>query len=173
YQIKIYDNVIDIKPVLEAIERNQCAAVASDMSRIQQNIEDPNVKRAFNNIITSLSRLLNNLVKGTLRKVLFLGENDVDINKNYKNCTTICYSIHIRRWIEVALNTFDALNFSEGEKKITLIRRVVDILDGYGEPIPLDDNDRNKKGQERNGKEKAGTIMGRADKLRKTIEKNC
>ncbi|ETO21276.1 hypothetical protein RFI_15929, partial [Reticulomyxa filosa] len=81
YQTKIYDDAIDIEPILEAIRKHEYPTIVSELLRIQQNIDDPNVKRAYGNVRASLSRFLNTLARTTLRKVFLLGENDVDLDK--------------------------------------------------------------------------------------------
>ncbi|ETN97341.1 hypothetical protein RFI_40192 [Reticulomyxa filosa] len=135
HQTKLYGDIIDIEPVLEAIEEHEYPTVASELFRIQQNIDDPNMKRAFDNIKISLSRSLNTLAKSTLKKVLLLGEDEVDLNRVTKlvdNLGHIKEAQHfviqfvdevaqkeiektadktkfaIRRWMKVVLDTFDA-----------------------------------------------------------------
>ncbi|ETO30347.1 hypothetical protein RFI_06773 [Reticulomyxa filosa] len=135
YQTKIYKDVIDIKQVLEAIEKHEYPTVASELIRILQNIEDPNVKRAFGNIKISLSRSLNTLAKSTLKKVLLLGEDEVDLKKVTELVDDLGYikdaqhlviqfvdevaqkeiektanktKFAIGRWMKVVLDTFDA-----------------------------------------------------------------
>ncbi|ETO36876.1 hypothetical protein RFI_00186, partial [Reticulomyxa filosa] len=135
HQTELYGNVIDIKPVLEAIEKHEYPTVASELLRIQQNIDDPNMKRAFDNIKISLSRFLNTLAKSTLKKVLLLGDDEVDLNRVTElvdNLGHIKEAQHlviqfvdevaqkeiektadktkfaIGRWMKVVLDTFDA-----------------------------------------------------------------
>ncbi|ETO08748.1 hypothetical protein RFI_28639 [Reticulomyxa filosa] len=144
YQNKIYNDEIEIKPALEAIKNRQYSTVATKMYELEQ-IDDPNKKKAFKDIKTSLSEDLYTLAKKI--KVLPLEESEVDIknlnelkdNLEYikeaqvaiqfvnemakKEITRTIKKVKsdIKKNMEVEFNTFDRLlinlNFLEAKKK--------------------------------------------------------
>ncbi|ETO15909.1 hypothetical protein RFI_21454 [Reticulomyxa filosa] len=96
YQDRLYNDVIDTKKLLEAIEGHRYTEVASEMSKLKQRaVDNPQVEKVLEDMQSLLSCLLKALMKSTFLEVLVLGENEVNLD------SVIKLEEHLQ-WIEEA-----------------------------------------------------------------------
>ncbi|ETO01343.1 hypothetical protein RFI_36099, partial [Reticulomyxa filosa] len=167
YQKKIVNDLIDTRPMLEAINQCRYVDVASEISKIKQRADgDARVEDVIflgeNDIdlkeIETIERQLQQIKEAKQYVIEFVDEKTQEDIEKKEDDTKAAF----QQWMEMVLGTVDASvnasNFLEAENKIKLIRRIVGILSNYCEPISS-----NKTTEDTND------IKNRVNTLEKTI----
>ncbi|ETO33241.1 hypothetical protein RFI_03866 [Reticulomyxa filosa] len=172
YQNKIHHDETEIKPVLEAIRNRRYSIVAMKMHELEKT-DDPNKKKSFNEIKTSLSEALYTLAKKI--KVLPLEESEADI----KNLNELKNSLE---YIKKAQSAIQFVNEVAKKEIVATMKKVKSDIKKNME-TELDAFDRlltnlkfldAKKKSERTKKEgkngRKSEIMNRVNQLKNAIE---
>ncbi|ETO05793.1 chromosome segregation protein SMC [Reticulomyxa filosa] len=81
---ELYNDVIDTKKLLEAIEGHRYTEVASEMLNLKQHaVDNPQIEKVLEDLQSLLSCLLKALMKSAFLEVLVLGENEIEEAKHF------------------------------------------------------------------------------------------